>query len=193
MFKLPRVKSTKFLGMWIDQNLNWNEHLSKLKSKIKRNLTILQISKNCQTKKILYYAQIYSHLSYGLLLWGNMISNTQLNTMQKSQNKAIKLVDPKHSSIEKVYKNLEVLKIREALMIENCKMAYKLEHNKLPGKLPLLFNTDSIGRSLKRSRNTIPGQRKFPTYPRYIPNNTGIVSFATVLLTIKQYLLNIDN
>ena len=194
--KLPRVKSTKFLGMWIDQNLNWNEHLSKLKSKIKKNLTILQISKkylNCQTKKILYYAQIYSHLSYGLLLWGNMISNTQLNTMQKLQNKAIKLVDLKHSSIEKVYKNLEVLKIREALMIENCKMPYKLEYNKLSGKLSLLFNTNSIGRSLKRSTNTIPGQRIFLTYPRYIPNNTGIVSFATVLLTIKQYLLNLDN
>ena len=34
--KLPKVTTTKFLGMWIDQNLNWNEQLSKLKTKIKR-------------------------------------------------------------------------------------------------------------------------------------------------------------
>ena len=33
--KLPKVTTTKFLGMWIDQNLNWNEHLSKLKKKSK--------------------------------------------------------------------------------------------------------------------------------------------------------------
>ena len=52
--KLPKVTTTKFLGMWIDQNLNWNEHLSKLKTKIKRNLTILQICNkylNTDTKK----------------------------------------------------------------------------------------------------------------------------------------------
>ena len=44
--ELPRVPSTKFLGMWVDENLNWNEHLSKLKTKLKRNLTLLKQGKN---------------------------------------------------------------------------------------------------------------------------------------------------
>ena len=138
--KLPKVTTTKFLGMWIDQNLNWNEHLSKLKTKIKRNLTILQIGNkylNIHTKKMLYYAQIYSHLSYGLILWGNMISNTQLTMMQKLQNKAIKLVDPSQTKIESTYQTLEILKLNEAIVLANCKMMHKLEHNRLPGKLPL--------------------------------------------------------
>ena len=66
--KLPRVPSTKFLGLWIDENLNWNEHHSKLKTKLKRNLTLLKQGMNylnSSTKKILYYAQIYSHITYG--------------------------------------------------------------------------------------------------------------------------------
>ena len=29
--ELPRVDTVKFRGMWLDQNLNWDEHLSKLK------------------------------------------------------------------------------------------------------------------------------------------------------------------
>ena len=52
--KLPKVTTTKFLGMSIDQNLNWNEHLSKLKTKVKRNLTLLKIGQrhlNTHTKK----------------------------------------------------------------------------------------------------------------------------------------------
>ena len=170
--KLPKVKSTKFLGMWIDQNLNWNEHVSKLKSKIKRNLTILQIGNkylNSHTKKILYYAQIYSHLSYGLVLWGNMISNTQLNTMQRLQNKAIQLVNPKQTKVENTYKTLEILKIKEAIIVKNCKMIYKLEHNKhnkLPGKLPLLFNIDNTGRSLKKTHKYNTRTKNIPKIPK---------------------------
>ena len=30
--KLQRVPSTKFLGLWMDENLNSNEHHSKLKT-----------------------------------------------------------------------------------------------------------------------------------------------------------------
>ena len=64
---------------------------------------------------MLYYAQIYSHLSYGLKLWGNIISNTQLITMQKLQNQAIKLVDPNQTNVETSYRTLEILKLKEAI------------------------------------------------------------------------------
>ena len=70
--ELPRVESVKFLGIWLDQKLTWDEHLSKLKSRMRRNMTMLQVGVNLLDipfKKILYYAQIYSHLSYGLTLW----------------------------------------------------------------------------------------------------------------------------
>ena len=97
---------------------------------------------------------------------GNMISNTQLNTIQKLQKKAIKFVDPTHNNIETVYKKLKVLKMKEILKIENCKMAHKLEHNKLPGKLPSLFNTDNIGRSLKKAHSYNTRTKKIPNLPR---------------------------
>ena len=38
--ELPRVDFVKFLGMWIDQKLTLNEHLSKLKLKLRRNMTV---------------------------------------------------------------------------------------------------------------------------------------------------------
>ena len=167
--KLPKVTTTKFLGMWIDQNLNWNEHLSKLKTKIKRNLTLLKIGKrylNTHTKKMLYYAQIYSHLSYGLILWGNMISNTQLNTMPKLQNQAIRLVDSNQPNVETSYKTLGILKLNEAIKMENCKMMHKLEHNKLPDKLPLFFKTDIKGKSLQKTHKYNTRKKNIPNLPK---------------------------
>ena len=94
--ELPRVEIIKFLGMWLDQNLTWDKHLSKLKSKIKRNMTLLQTGislLDVNSKKILHYAQIYSHLSYGISLWGNMVSANKLESIQKLQNKCIRKVD----------------------------------------------------------------------------------------------------
>ena len=91
--QLPRVEVVKFLGMWVDEDLNWNEHISKLKMRIRRNLNLLQTGSNLldpHTKKILYYAQIYSHLSYGLIIWGNMINSTKMDSLQKLQNKCIR-------------------------------------------------------------------------------------------------------
>ena len=167
--KLPKVTTTKFLGMWIDQNLNWNEHLCKLKTKIKRNLILLKIGKkylNTHTKKMLYYAQIYSHLSYRLILWGNMISNTQLNIMQKLQNQAIKLVDSNQTNVETSYRTLEILKLNEAIKMENCKMMHKLEHNRLPGKLPLLFKTDNKGKSLQKTHKYNTRTKNIPKLPK---------------------------
>ena len=53
---------------------------------IKRNTHLLQTSKsmlNMQTKKVLYFAQIYSHLSYGIITWGNMINVGQKCKLEK--------------------------------------------------------------------------------------------------------------
>ena len=115
---------------------------------------------------MLYYAQIYSHLSYGLILWGNMISNTQLNTMQKLQNQAIRLVDSNQPNVETSYRTLAILKLNEAIKMKNCKMMHKLEHNRLPGKLPLLFKTDNKGKSLQKTHQYNTRTKNIPNLPK---------------------------
>ena len=59
------------------------------------------------TKKILYYAQIYSHLSYGLVIWGNMISNTNMDSIQKLQNKCIKKINTREKQVQKILKKIQ--------------------------------------------------------------------------------------
>ena len=69
---LPFVPETKFLGMCLDYNLNWNVHLSKLTTKLKRNIHLLSNHRNfldTNTLKLIYLAQIQSHLNYCLVLW----------------------------------------------------------------------------------------------------------------------------
>ena len=44
---LPLVKNVKFLGVWVDRNLDWCEHVNKLILKLKRNLNLLKVTKKC--------------------------------------------------------------------------------------------------------------------------------------------------
>ena len=94
--ELISSNSAKFLGVWIDNNLNWNEHLKQLVLKLKRNLGLLRNSKKFLPKhgmKMLYYAQFYSHLSYGISIWGCMIKKEQLSKISNLQKKAISLIN----------------------------------------------------------------------------------------------------
>ena len=116
---LPVVTSFKFLGIWLDKDLNWNVHVNKLITKIKQNLHMLRQGKNFlnqHAKKILYYAQIYSHLSYGIITWGNMIDNTKLVKLNKLHEKAIKLV------------GLPLLRFREILKLQNLKLGHRIRN-----------------------------------------------------------------
>ena len=67
-FSIKFVPHTKFLGLWIDNKLSWKEHLSHINLKIRHILYMLKCGKNLlsvHSKRVLYYAQIQSHLSYG--------------------------------------------------------------------------------------------------------------------------------
>ena len=94
-YKLHSSETVKFLGVWIDKKLTWNRHLSTIIVKLKQNLHLLKLSNkflNKETKKFIYYAHIYSHLTYGILIWGNMISQSTINKIQKIMNTYFKLI-----------------------------------------------------------------------------------------------------
>ena len=126
---------------------------------------MLQVGVNLldvNSKKILYYAQIYSHLSYGLPLWGNMISATKMESLQRLQNKCIRKIDTFEKHVQKIYKKHKILRIKDVLILENCKMAYRLEHELLPENWLRLFNTNQKGNSLRKTHSYNTRNKKLP-------------------------------
>ena len=71
---LVERKSLKYLGVIIDCNLNWKEHVSELCKKISRGVGILSKLRHFLDVRILiqiYYSIIYPFLRYGVIIWGN--------------------------------------------------------------------------------------------------------------------------
>ena len=165
---IPNQKETKFLGMWLDQSLNWQCHIQKLTLKIKRNTYLLSNGKQLmdqETKKLVYYAHIASHIQYGLLLWGNSASGDQLDKIQKLQNKCIRQICLKQIT-ENTAQSLGILSIDKMIMLENMKFGYKLVHQMLPKRISEICCEDSKNQSLNKTHKYGTRNKSVPNLPK---------------------------
>ena len=110
---IPCRTETKFLGVWIDKNLDWKKHVDVLLTKLRQNVGLLKKSKNILDRYALrsvYYAHIHSHLSYAISVWGSMLSPKQIQKLQKVQNTCLKTMEPSINITESSEK-LKILRI----------------------------------------------------------------------------------
>ena len=91
IYRAPLVNS---LGFFIDENLDWGDHVSHVLKKVSSGLSILKMSKNYLpqgTLKILYNSLIETHFRHGNIIWGNC-GDTFLARLQKLQNRAARII-----------------------------------------------------------------------------------------------------
>ena len=151
-----RIKSTdsaKILGIWLDTKLSWKKHTNTLLMKIKQNTNLIQISNkflNKYCKKNIYYAHIYSHITYGLSLWGNMVDTAIKTKIQKVMNKCFNLITHQNPTPENFNKE-GLLILNQLITLENQKLGYKLYNNMLPINIQTAISTDSKKKDLLKS------------------------------------------
>ena len=87
-------KCIKYLGVIIDSTLSWKEHLNNLSKKLSRTIGIMYKLRpfvNLKIMKNIYHALFYSHVIYGIQVWGNAC-DTHINAIQILQNRVVRLI-----------------------------------------------------------------------------------------------------
>ena len=166
--QLPFVRDTKFLGIWLDDKLSWKPHITNLTNKLKRNLHLLSNHRNfldSQTLKLIYLAQIQSHLNYGLILWGNMANSCSLNIIAKLQNKCMYMIKPNQKA-RITYQELNVLELTKLIDLENKKLGYKIYNNLLPVQMLNIIKSDAESKTLNKTHRYATRNKKVPYLPK---------------------------
>ena len=91
---LDEVNYIKFLGMYVDKSLTWNEQINMICNKISSGIYVLRmLSKHCKSKvlKMAYYGLIYPYISYGIMFWGSC-SEKEFNRIFVLQKKAVRII-----------------------------------------------------------------------------------------------------
>lgn len=86
---LNSIPNIKFLGLNLDENLNWKHHCSIISNKISKSLfglrKIIPVV-STSVAKVAYQALIGSQLTYGILLWGASTHAEKVFVVQKKSD-----------------------------------------------------------------------------------------------------------
>ena len=93
---------------------------------------------------------------------GKNATESQLNKLQKIQNKCLKYLLPKDTS-HNASKMLNILNITDMLKLVNLKFGYKLANKQLPPRIITICQEDS-------KKNTLLPKHQYNTRNRNIPN-----------------------
>ena len=66
--------STKFLGLFVDSSLSWNNHIDQLMTKLCTACYTVRSIKPCRTQvpeRMIYFSNAHSILTYGIIFWSN--------------------------------------------------------------------------------------------------------------------------
>ena len=156
---MENVKFFKFLGIMFDEHLTWKNHITMITNKLFKVIGILNRLKNIYPQQALlsiYNAFFLSHMTYGLLLWGN-----QVEQVSKLQKKSIRLITGSEylAHSEPLFKELELLKRnnsenirkkfmkRHTLILDSTSMSlgYTYLHIPMNALYPIALNVDILG------------------------------------------------
>ena len=145
--KISLTRSTKFLGIIIDDKLKWTEHIAYVKNKISKSSGILSKARNYidkKTLKQLYYSFVYPYLIYGIEIWGNA-SNIHLDPIIKLQKRCVRIITFSNylESTSPLFRTLEILNLKQIVIHRITLMMYKNMLNMLPKFISMMFKKNN--------------------------------------------------
>lgn len=187
--QLSQVHTTKYLGLILDDKLNWNSHIDSLVKKIIPMLGALhRCTKflNTSNRYAIYNAYILSNLRYLINIWGTC-GVTSFKRVQVLQNRAIKILFqmPYRTSSELLYSNLSLQPIRYVFELEQCKQIYNILRCNLKCNSKLKTNSELYEYNTRGNQNLHVGNIR--THKAlYNPLMRATLMFNNVPVNVRQ-------
>ena len=204
--KLERVKETRYLGVIIDEKLNWNSHVQHIKSKIVKGSYILSKLRhyvNLKTLKLVYFSLIYPHLNYCITSWGSTSGST-LKPLFRLQKKIVRIITFSSFTCHSppLFANLNLLPLDQIYNLNLSVLIHKIynktspsSHNLIPLENVHNYQTRlSTGGNFYQNFNRINlGQSTYSAKGvkcwRKVPNEIKSLPVFSFKLRLKKYML----
>ena len=189
---IDNVLITKYLGIQVDRNLDWKDHIKALSSKISRAIGLLRHAKVFlpqDTLKTLYTGIVEPHFRFCCSVWGNC-GAMEKNQLQKLQNRAARILTSScHDADARPLLNTLGLKtIQDLIDTEINTMVFKALNGLAPEYLSNLFirNSESHLMALRNTSTDLQLPKKSATNGQKCFSYRGAKSWNCLPFQIKQ-------
>ncbi|XP_047004828.1 uncharacterized protein LOC124623080 [Schistocerca americana] len=119
----------KFLGIYIDDRLSWNQQIDHVCGKITSSLYLLRRLVqylDIEALKIAYFGLVYLHLSYGIVLWGgySQYNIKRVFVLQKRVIRTMAKVRPR-TSCKNLFIKFNIMTIYAVYMFQSILLVKK--------------------------------------------------------------------
>ena len=139
---LNMISYDKILGVIIDNNLTWSQHIDKICKKITSNLWLLSRIKDYLSRdhRVQFYkTYIQPHIDYCNVIWGGT-SQINLNRIFRLQKRACKIIlDYNVNDIMESMQDLKILTVFDRLYLRKAKFMYRVSRGETPQYVNELF------------------------------------------------------
>ena len=171
-FKIQYTTCCKYLGILIDNKLDWQDHIDFIYKKLLKFCGIFYKIRDLlpfQCLKMVYFSFVYTHLLYGIEIYANTCS-TYLHRLNVLNNKLIRILFNKNkfTHVKDLYKCIDSLPIINLHDFTIIKFVHNCIFN--PVVLPDIFSDYFLNSKLASNYNS---RRQFDLFVHHFNTNTG--------------------
>ena len=135
--RISRVNVTEFLGVNIDENVTWKDHISVVKSKLSKTICIMYRASTFLHQSSLFtlYCSLFlPYMTYCLEMWGNTYKSNTL-CIFILQKKVLRIVigANRYDHTNYILYNLRILNLYDLVNLRTSDIKYQATNNTLPG------------------------------------------------------------
>ncbi|KAG1664498.1 hypothetical protein GQR58_019790 [Nymphon striatum] len=156
----------KYIGVLLDKDLSWKQHIQQVKLKISKGIGILAKIRHYVPQQILrnlYFAFIQPHVNYALINWGSA-NLSSLIPVGRNLNKAIKIMNfnKNTASSKPIFHKFGILNLDDSYTLQCAKFMYDINTGTQVNFFCKLFQKTTS----RHSYNTRQAARKKFAVPR---------------------------
>ena len=142
--EIKRVKSTKYLGLIVDDTLSWSDHINHISMKIKRSIGVLKRTRSYLPRAsliTLYRTLIETHLRYCSVIWGQC-GETLKDKLQALQNRALRTIAGQkfeHADHSRLLVGYGLLSVQNLIKMDMGICVYKILNDQAPEEFKHIF------------------------------------------------------
>ena len=152
---LEKVDSYKYLGVTVNQRMNWTDHIDSIISKIGQRLGLVRRVKHLLPKSArltLYNSLIMPLFDYADIVWGDKNNVQLMNHLQVMQNNAARLIldFPARASGTQALELLKWQPLHLRRFYHRCLMVFKYKNGNVDFNFGVKKNNELHGYSTRR-------------------------------------------